>query len=93
MTDTRKLIWGRAAPADFAECMRHSDKSSLDKPHLSICDEDAAGALSKPPYTRVLMLFLMARILGFSKKNFSLESVPPLIPNSTQLLKHVSYPA
>ncbi len=77
----------------MAGSMRHSDKSSLDKPHFSVCDEAAAGALSEPPYTRVLTLFLMVRILGFSKKNFSPENVPPLIPNSTQLLKHVDYPA
>ncbi len=44
MTDTRKSILGWAAPADFAENMRHSDKSFLDKPHLSICDEAVAGA-------------------------------------------------
>ncbi len=31
------------------EYMRHSDKSSLDKPHLSICDEAAAVVLSEPP--------------------------------------------
>ncbi len=70
----------QAAAVDFAGGMRHSDKSFLDKPHFSICDEAAAGALSKPPSARVLMLFLMARILGFSKKNFSPESVPPLLP-------------
>ncbi len=27
----------------------HSDKSSLDKPHLSICDEAAARVLYEPP--------------------------------------------
>ncbi len=27
-----------------------SDKSSLDKPHLFICDEAAAGALSEPSF-------------------------------------------
>ncbi len=37
------------ALTDLAGCMRHSDKSSLDKPHFFICDEAAAELLSKPP--------------------------------------------
>ncbi len=88
-----KALPGNRAAAALAGRMRHSDKSSLDKLHFSVCDEAAARALPEPPYTRVLMLFLMAWILGFSKKNFRPENVPPLIPNSTQLLKHVNYPA
>ncbi len=88
-----KALPGNRTAAAPTGSMRHSDKSSLDKPHFWVCNEAAAGALSEPPSTRILMLFLMARTLGFSKKNFPLESMPPLIPNSTQLLKHVNYPA
>ncbi len=59
-----KLLPGNRAVAALAGSMRHSDKSSLDKLHFSVCDEAAAGALPEPPSSRVLMLFLMGADFG-----------------------------
>ncbi len=59
-----EINFGVGGSGGFGSAVCHSDKSSLDKPHFSVCDEAAAEVLSEPPLSRVLMLFLMGADFG-----------------------------